>query len=244
MASATPRGRELAAHILAGCAGSPVGARLPTERQLAQQLGVTRAAVRHAFGVLEAQGWVSREVGRGTFLRATESAGGPELGRPNSAAVTDLGPADVMSARELFEPQILPLVVARATGRDFDELDRCAAGGDSAESAEEFEEWDIALHHAIAVAAHNSLVVRMYAAIESARQDPLWGTLKRRHDSAERRAAYQQDHWALVRALRTRELERAVDTLRVHLERVRVNLLGAAEISDSTDESAFSDDPL
>jgi DNA-binding FadR family transcriptional regulator len=64
------RARELAERILAGFAdgGPAVGGRLPTERQLASELGVTRTAVRHALGLLEARGVVSREVGRGTFL--------------------------------------------------------------------------------------------------------------------------------------------------------------------------------
>ncbi|HEY5058232.1 MAG TPA: FCD domain-containing protein [Gaiellaceae bacterium] len=230
-ATPSPRGRELAKLILAECerAGSPDGARLPTERQLAEMLGVTRAAVRHAFGVLEAEGRVSREVGRGTFLRAAdEPAGDAERSRPG-AKPNDLGPADVMTARELFEPQVLPLVVARATGRDFDEMRRCLAGGDSAESSEEFEAWDFALHHAIVAAGHNQLFVRMYGAIELARQGPLWGNMKRRNDSRERRESYKRDHRELVDALRARELDTAIEVTRAHLERVRLNLLGPAE---------------
>src|SRR6516225_12379359 len=45
------------------------GSRLPTERQLAANLGATRTSVRRALTVLEAEGRISREVGRGTFLR-------------------------------------------------------------------------------------------------------------------------------------------------------------------------------
>ena len=53
--------------------------RLPTERQLAADLGVSRAAIRHAMAVLQAEGRVSREVGRGTFLRRRGSdVPGPE----------------------------------------------------------------------------------------------------------------------------------------------------------------------
>lgn len=230
-ATAGLRGRELARLILAECerAGSPVGARLPTERKLAETLGVTRAAVRHALGVLEAEGRVSREVGRGTFLRegATNQSHPPhEAAKPD-----DIGPADVMTARELFEPEMVPLVVAQATGRDFDEMERCVAGGDTAESSEEFEAWDFALHHAIVAAGHNQLLLRMYEAIEAARQGPLWGNLKRRYDSLERRATYQADHRELVAALRAREIERAVMATRVHLERVRANLLGTTDRS-------------
>ncbi len=230
-AAPSPRGRELAKLILTECerADSPAGARLPTERQLAEVLGVTRAAVRHALGVLEAEGRVSREVGRGTFLRAADAPTGDAKSAPAGSRPNDLGPADVMTARELFEPQVLPLVVARATGRDFDEMERCLAGGDSAESSEEFEAWDFALHHAIVAAGHNQLFVRMYGAIELARQGPLWGNMKRRNDSRERREAYQCDHRALVDALRARELDRAIEVTRAHLERVRTNLLGAAE---------------
>ena len=79
MAGATPRagtmhaqrGLRLAELILSGArqAGQGPGSRLPTERQLAADLGVTRSSVRHALAMLEAQGRISREVGRGTFLR-------------------------------------------------------------------------------------------------------------------------------------------------------------------------------
>jgi GntR family transcriptional regulator, uxu operon transcriptional repressor len=225
---AVPRGRELAELIARECerAGSDVGARLPTERRLAESLGVTRAAVRHALGVLEAEGRVSREVGRGTFLRSSTAS----VPADNATAKPDdLGPADVMTARELFEPQVLPLVVAHATVRDFDEMERCLRGGASAESSEEFEAWDLALHHAFVAAAHNRLLLRMYAAVEAARHGQLWGNLKRRHDSSERRALYQADHRQIVDALRARELAEAFDATNAHLERVRTNLLKAAE---------------
>ena len=71
------RGRQLAELILAESerAGLGPGSRLPTERQLAADLGVTRSGVRHALAALEADGLISREVGRGTFL--SEAAGTP-----------------------------------------------------------------------------------------------------------------------------------------------------------------------
>lgn len=61
---------QLAELILAESAraGLGPGSRLPTERQLAADLGATRTSVRHALAVLEAAGHISREVGRGTFL--------------------------------------------------------------------------------------------------------------------------------------------------------------------------------
>jgi DNA-binding FadR family transcriptional regulator len=212
------RGRELAALILATYVdgASAPGTRLPTERRLADELGVTRTAVRLALSYLEAEGRVSREVGRGTFLRAAADA------------ADDVGPADVMIARELFEPQVVPLVVVHATARDFAELDRCLRGGEAAHSVEEWEQWDAAFHRTVVVAAHNRLLLRMYASIEAARHGPLWGNLKQSNDSPERRVIYREDHRRIVDALRARELDRALDATRVHLERVRANLLGQA----------------
>jgi DNA-binding FadR family transcriptional regulator len=76
---------QLAELILAESAraGLGPGARLPTERQLAADLGATRTSVRHALAVLEAGGHISREVGRGTFLRRApvEAAYGGPAGR-------------------------------------------------------------------------------------------------------------------------------------------------------------------
>ena len=75
------RRRALAALILAESqrGGAGRGTRLPTERQLAIDLGVSRAAIRHAMAMLQAEGHVSREVGRGTFLRGATEAPGRDL---------------------------------------------------------------------------------------------------------------------------------------------------------------------
>jgi DNA-binding FadR family transcriptional regulator len=133
-----------------------------------------------------------------------------------------------MAARRLIEPQVLPLVVAWATARDFSEMHRCLAGGAGAHSYDEFEVWDFALHHAIVAASRNPLLVAMYEEVERARRGALWGSLKRRNDSRERRLAYHADHEQLVDALSARETQRAVAVMDAHLARVEANLLGSA----------------
>jgi DNA-binding GntR family transcriptional regulator len=60
------------------------------------------------------------------------------------------------------------------------------------------------------------------------RHGQLWGNLKRRNDSTDRRAVYQLDHKRIVEALRARELERSVEATVAHLRRVRENLLGSS----------------
>jgi DNA-binding FadR family transcriptional regulator len=204
--------------------------RLPTERQLATDLHVTRTMVRHALAALEAEGRISREVGRGTFVRRARTVQLRD-GRA-SGSRHDVAPAHVMAVRRMFEPQVLPLVIAWATSRDFDEMRRCVEGGGEAGSYDEFEVWDFALHHAIVVASGYPLLVAMYAEIERARKGHLWGDLKRLRDTAERRAVYQADHVALVDALQARDLPRATEMMELHLRRVETSLLGSEPPAD------------
>ena len=232
-------GRRLAELILAEAerAGLGPGSRLPTERQLAVDLGVTRSGVRLALAALEADGLISREVGRGTFfsnavgqafdaLRASpDEVAGRVAGYP-AAAATDFAPADVMTIRRLLEPQALPLGAMWATTRDFAEMERCVAGGDQAVNYEEFETWDLALHRVIMAAAHSPLLAALYSVIEAARHGQVWGDLKRRSASSQRRAVYQEDHRAIVTALRARDADAAVESMRTHLTRVAGHLLG------------------
>ena len=244
--------------ILARSAREPAGSfqlaggiRLPAERQLAGQLGVSRSAVRHAMAVLEAEGRISREVGRGTFLLIdADGAGGtgpangdgsgvaglavtpgpavtPAAGRgAGSVAGADYSPADVMLVRRMFEPHAMALVVAWATERDFTEMDRCVTGGSHAADHDEFEVWDGALHHAIIAAARSPLLVRLYGEVEHARHGRQWGDLKRRTTSATRRAEYQRDHEAIVTALHQRDAATATAAMATHLDRVTRYLLG------------------
>src|SRR5208282_2484740 len=90
------RGLRLAELILSGArqAGQGPGSRLPTERQLAADLGVTRSSVRHALAMLEAQGRISREVGRGTYLRDA-----PQTAADAPAAAADSPAAPAAPAR-------------------------------------------------------------------------------------------------------------------------------------------------
>ena len=233
------RGQRLAELILQRSrdAGLAPGGRLPTERQLSIDLGVTRSAVRHAMAILESQGRISREVGRGTFLRDVPVAAAPGT-RPDGArlegafalpwmlapASADFAPADVMTIRRLLEPPAMSLVVSWATASDLEEMQRCLAGGDRAATYEEFESWDLALHRCLMAASHSPLLIALYQGIEQARHGQVWGDLKRRSASQERRTEYQQDHRAIVDALGARDSGLAVEAMRLHLARVQEHL--------------------
>src|SRR5688572_4451249 len=77
------------------------GARLPTERELAERFSLPRNAVRKTLAQLEAEGAITRHVGRGTFLA------GPSADTPLSdTSFAHTSPAELMEARMRIEPAL------------------------------------------------------------------------------------------------------------------------------------------
>ena len=193
------------------------GTRLPAERDLAAGLAVSRTAVRRGLALLEAQGRISRHVGRGTFVNA-------------AAAVTPIAqatsPAEIMDVRLMLEPQIAALAASCATSTELERMQRCLRAGKAAVTTEEFERWDGTLHQTIAIATHNEFLLRIFNVVHAVRDEPLWGSLKQRSFSPSRRLDYQADHHRIVAALGQRDTEEARRCMREHILRVRTNLLG------------------
>ncbi len=198
--------------------GLAPGDKLPTERELAAQAGVSRAVVRSVLDDLEARGVVLRHVGRGTFLAPSETSV-PDLSSHPS-------PAEIMTSRLTVEPELLPLAVAAATGADIDEMRRCLRGGDSARTSEEFERWDIALHHSIALATHNAVLIGISDLLIDSRSQPVWGGLKKRTFNPTLHREYCTEHDHIVHAIADRDPDAARDAMRTHLRHVRRTLLG------------------
>lgn len=216
-APADPSPAETAERLeteLEAARATPTG-RLPPERELALRHGLSRTAVRRWLDELERTGAVTRHVGRGTFVRPA-----------TSAATLDTSPAEILAVRLLLEPQLLGLAVANATPGDVATMRRCLRESEAATTYEAFEQWDSRLHASIAEATHNSLLLRLFAVMNEARDHPLWGSAKRRSFTPERRAEYECDHRDLVDAIDDRDAVAAADVMRRHLLRIRGALLG------------------
>jgi GntR family transcriptional regulator, uxu operon transcriptional repressor len=197
------------------------GSKLPTERALVERLSAPRSAVRRALEALEHEGLITRHVGRGTFLTGA-------VGRKVDGAPADTSPAEIMQVRLLLEPQVAALAARVATQADLDRITAYldAGGACAFDDFEGFEAWDARLHRAIAQAAHNGLLMNMFDVLNTARALPVWGTLKRRTSSPERRHCYHREHGAIVDALRDRDPDSAGQAMRSHLQNVSDNLLG------------------
>lgn len=201
------------------------GAKIPTERALAETLQTSRTAVRAALAELEREGRITRHVGRGTFLADLEADADLP---PAARGIVQTSPAEIMATRLVLEPEIAALAARHATPSDLEHVEHCLRRGNATGSYEEFEAWDSALHRAIAAAAHNGLLLRLFDTMNAARDLPVWGSIKRRSASPARRCGYEEQHGEIVAALAERDADAARDHMRAHLVDVRTNLLGFA----------------
>ncbi len=193
------------------------GDRLPNERELAQRFGLARNTLRRGLGALEAEGAITRHVGRGTFVAAPAGAAGLE------ARFERASPAEIMALRLLLEPQAIELAAARATADDLVFLRDCLGRSEAASTIRGFEEWDGKLHQRIVQVARIELLCDIYAAIDAARRTAAWGKLKDRSLTPELRTRYEEQHRSIVEALVQRDAERARAEMRAHLAAVQAS---------------------
>jgi GntR family uxuAB operon transcriptional repressor len=194
--------------------------KLPSERVLCVEIGITRGELRGALAELEDTGLIWRHVGRGTFIGAR-----PVL---NLDDVTYLGelasPTQVIAARLAIEPELARLAAISADRFDLEEIATCAKRCFEAEDWREYEAWDNNFHHAVAKATHNKLLQYLFETLNVVRHATVWGQL-RSTDLPERNHPSFPEHEAILAAITDRHPARAVTAMRDHLISVRDRLM-------------------
>ena len=200
------------------------GHRIPTERALSEEFGLSRSTVRRVLLDFKRKRLITQTVGSGTYVSEQVHEALSDIA-PSGPAQT-VSPAELMSARLVLEPALIEMVIGNATAADFARMDECNHRAEAATTLEDFEKWDAALHEAIAEAAHNGFITGVFRLMNAVRSNSEWGVLKRRSATPARRVDYQQEHRALVAALKNRDAERARALCLAHLVHVRTNMLG------------------
>lgn len=100
------------------------GDRLPSERQLAEQLQVSRTAIREALRSMESLGYISSKVGGGTYIRSVTL---DNVITPFSVMMSQDEKLirELADVRELLETEIASLAARNITPEDADRLDKC-----------------------------------------------------------------------------------------------------------------------
>ena len=158
------------------------GERLPAERELVQRLGVGRASVREALGFLQLHDLVETRRGAGSYVVADVARRIAEL-RRDEAPVADAGPAAVIEARLVTEPQVARLAAERAGGPD-EEIERLlevmAESADPADPAQRrrWSDADRRFHCRLAALTQNPVLAAMAEHLSRTMDEPLWQRLR------------------------------------------------------------------
>jgi len=208
------------------------GTRLPTERELAEQHNISRGAARNVLAQLEAAGLVERLPSSGTFVKSVARSGRQAAGNHHALVGPpidpEISPAELMEARLMLEPLLPDLIVQNATASDFAIMEECIANAQTANTIDEYEKWDGALHTAFAAATHNAFYVHLFKLMHYIREEGEWGRLKHRSLTEAKRSRYQEHHRKIVAALKDRDAITARQLMQDHIREIKQNLFGAS----------------
>lgn len=141
------------------------GERIPTERQLAERLGVSRNSVREAVKSLTAMGLLSSRVGSGTYVTALDATSLLAGTRVAMGVLSHRGLSDVLETRRLLEAEAARLAALRRTPEHLDALREALAQMQSAARPAEGLEADIAFHDVVAAASGNAVLAGLVRAL-------------------------------------------------------------------------------
>jgi GntR family transcriptional repressor for pyruvate dehydrogenase complex len=194
------------------------GNQLPAERELAQQFGVSRTAVREAVKALREKGLVEAYPGRGTFI----TSGTPTSIRQTLDRMVRVdqqeGTAHLVEVREILEPEIAALAASRADEEAIAEMRDAIAVMDAAKrDPEAFIEADLDFHLALAEAAANPLILSLIDSIVAILRDQRMLIFK--VEGGPERGQYH--HKRILEAIEHRDPQGARDAMRAHLRQVR-----------------------
>lgn len=209
---------------LISAGGLGADGRIPPERVLAGELGVGRRSLRRALEILESEGRISRQQGRGTFVqmpRLAEAAGSEAL----DSILEHTNPQEVVELRLSIEPVVARLAALRASPCDIKKLQRLAGETRTAADAATYERADAAFHRAIVEAARNALFLAVFDAVGASRRDEAWQRLGENAHCYKRQAVHADFHAEIAAAIAARDGERAQGAMYRHLSDIQQHIL-------------------
>ena len=191
------------------------GDRLPPERDLAKQLGVSRPTLRAGIRSLSAVGVLKSKQGAGTFV--VEADASPALdSNPLRllASLNGFSSAEMFEARLLLEMAITGLAAERATSEHLAALaEELAEMYATLDEPEEYLVHDMRFHQLIAAASGNRIITALMNMVASILFDVRSKTVHRAHDLKESTEMHRQ----IFRSIREGNTEAARNAMRDHL---------------------------
>lgn len=208
------------------------GDRIPSERDLATQLSVSRASVHQAIAAQVAKGLLESRQGDGTYIRRTEEPGRTLQQLGESIAREQISPIDIDEARLLIECESARLCALKADAKTCEKLKsllerhRIATGTDTS-----LEVMNHDLHQAIAEGSGNRALEKLQNCIWEMLAGNMWQYLKKSvNNRIEMVRLHLDQHEEIVAAICEHDSEKAARKMREHLTNIKENM---SEVMDS-----------
>jgi GntR family transcriptional repressor for pyruvate dehydrogenase complex len=194
------------------------GDQLPPERELAQQFGVSRTAVREAVKALREKGLVEAYPGRGTFITdVTSYSMRQSLDRMLRVGQAE-GSGFLAEVREILEPEIAAMAATRADPEDLASMGEQVGIMDQArKDPDEFIEADLDFHLALAEAAANPIILSLIDSIVGLLREQRMGIFQ--VEGGPERGQYH--HKKIMEAIVHKDPAGAREAMKAHLRQVR-----------------------
>jgi GntR family transcriptional repressor for pyruvate dehydrogenase complex len=194
------------------------GDQLPPERELAQQFGVSRTAVREAVKALREKGLVEAYPGRGTFITdGTSYSMRQSLDRMLRVGQAE-GSGFLAEVREILEPEIAGMAATRADAEDLTSMREQVGIMDQArKDPDEFIEADLDFHLALAEAAANPIILSLIDSIVGLLREQRIGIFQ--VEGGPERGQYH--HKKILEAIEHKDPAGAREAMKAHLRQVR-----------------------
>jgi len=208
-----------------------VGTRLPPERDLALQLGVSRPSVREALIALEVEGLVEVRMGSGVYVRPHDPK---QLKR-----VSGEGPLEIIRARQLIEAELAAHAARHMKKAQIAGLrNALALMQQEVDAGHMPTRGDRLFHERIAEACENSVLQRIVADLFDERHNPLFEQLGNHFETVRSWTIAIAEHQAIVDAIASHAPEAARDAMATHLarshDRFTANWPAKTPVADAT----------
>lgn len=199
------------------------GDRLPPERDLAQQLGVSRPSLREALIALDVQGFVEIRGGSGVYV--SRQPPGPSSGRRTPALGES--PRELMQARAALESAVVVIACAHGTREQVRTLADIIAGmREAIEHNRAPMELDRRFHLTLAEMSGNSVLAHLIDELFQERHSPISVKLSSRYENTRTWKAALKEHEAILRAIESRDPIAAQAAMLSHLRASELRWVG------------------
>ena len=204
--------------VLIGRGEFPVGARLPAERDLARQLGVSRPSVREALIAMEVEGWVEIRTGSGIYVidRTTRE------NRSNGTllAPAEWGPLELIRARRVIEGEIASIAAVQAKRKNIEAMRKAISAMESCAAQGVLPlDGDRAFHTAIVEACSNVVLTETVQTFWDSRRGPLFTRLGGYFETMKSWQSAIAEHEVIFEAIEARDGAAARNAMHAHMDR-------------------------